>query len=76
MSKISNQRIRFTVEETITVFQSVVYENPFENTTKWQIIADKLNTNNIKKFTARGIREHVQHHLKTWIKENNANIKK
>lgn len=70
------KRLRFTTSETMNILHDVIYENPYENPDKWEIITKRIIECSSKNFTVRTVREHVEHNVKKWAHKNSENMKK
>lgn len=73
---MDKQRLRFSVSDDITLLKEVLCENPFENIEKWKCIQEKVNVGTNKTFSVRCLREHLQHLMSSFLKEDNINRKK
>ncbi|KAK4880049.1 hypothetical protein RN001_008195 [Aquatica leii] len=74
MTKIA--RLRFNVNDDITLLQQVIAVNPFENERRWDEVLHSVIKSSGKEFSIRSIREHIEHLLKLFVKEDRANLRK
>lgn len=74
MAKI--ERIRFTINDDLSLLRQVVCLNPFEDRSIWKIICENVNKTSGKNFTVRSTREHVAHLAKLFMKEDRANLRR
>ncbi|KAF5279249.1 hypothetical protein FQR65_LT15454 [Abscondita terminalis] len=74
MSK--SARLRFNVSDDIMLLQHVIALNPFENERRWDEVLQSVINESGKQFTLRSIKEHLDHILKLFVKEDLANIRK
>lgn len=73
---MDKQRLRFTLHDDVTLLKEVLCENPFENIGKWNGIQEKVNEATSKLFSVRCLKEHLQHLMATFKKQDNINKKK
>jgi hypothetical protein len=76
MAKEFKLRLRFTTEDDLILLRDVVGHNPFEEPSKWKQIHTNLLCVSGKNFTVRSVREHVEHLLKLFVKNDRANLRK
>lgn len=74
MSKI--ERVRFNINDDLILLRQVLGTNPYERRCNWTTIHENINTITGKKFTLRAIREHVDHLVKLYKKEDTANLRR
>ncbi|KAF6214014.1 hypothetical protein GE061_011743 [Apolygus lucorum] len=74
----SRPRIRFTDEDDLFLLKEVAAENPFEDGSKWKVVADKMKGKFSKAFTPRNLRERINHllqrynlHFEEWMVARN-----
>lgn len=73
---MDKQRLRFTVGDDICLLKEVLSENPFQSVEKWKDVHKKMNLVTGKEFTIRCLKEHLQHLIALFKKEDNINKKK
>jgi len=76
MDKIKKECLRFSNDDDLGLLREVLCHNPFENNEKWSIIHKNVLKFSNKQFSIRTIKEHVEHLLKIWAKEDRTNLKK
>lgn len=74
MAKI--ERIRFSINDDLTLLRQVVCLNPFEDRSYWKTISENVNKVSGKNFTVRSTREHVEHLIKLFKKGDRANLRR
>jgi len=74
--EIKKERLRFSTTDDLCLLRQVICLNPYNDTNQWNIIKDTIVSTSKKNFSIRSIKEHVEHLLKVWSKEDRANLKK
>lgn len=74
MAKI--ERLRFTIEDDLRLLRDVVGINPFLHPVTWKVVHNNICKFSGKCFSVRAVREHVEHLLKLFAKEDKANLRK
>ncbi|GAB6019063.1 hypothetical protein CHUAL_000690 [Chamberlinius hualienensis] len=70
------ERLRFTNLDDITLLREVVSLNPYEDGELWKTILTTVIRKTNKNYSMRSIRDHVDHLLKLWAKEDKINLRK
>ncbi|KAF6211255.1 hypothetical protein GE061_014372 [Apolygus lucorum] len=60
------RKIKFTSEDDLMLLKEVAAENPFEDGSKWRVVAEKMKRIISKAFTARNLRERVNYLLQRY----------
>lgn len=69
-------RLRYTMEDDIILLRQVITNNPYEDTRRWKLIQHNVYMYTHKNFSTRAIRDHVEHLIKLYIKNDLHNLKK
>ncbi|XP_069693831.1 uncharacterized protein [Periplaneta americana] len=69
-------RLRFTISDDICLLREVLAVNPYEDSSRWSDIHNKIREGTGKDFCLRTVKDHVQHLVQLWKKEDKANLRK
>ncbi|CAH1111658.1 unnamed protein product [Psylliodes chrysocephalus] len=70
------KRQHFSISEDLYLLREVVGLNPFEDKLRWQIILSKMVSHTQKSFTLRTIKDHVDHLIKLFQKEDRNKLRR
>lgn len=67
-------RLRFSSDDDIHLLKEVLTLNPFKNFENWKLIHANVVAYTRKEFTIRAIKDHLEHLVKLYIKEDYKNL--
>ncbi|EFN86835.1 uncharacterized protein LOC105181052 [Harpegnathos saltator] len=70
------ERLRFTILDDLILLREVSGQNPYEESDRWKIVAERVVKATQKNFSLRCVKEHVDHLLKIWAREGRAHLRK
>lgn len=70
------ERLRFTILEDLILLREVLRQNPYEQSNRWKAVAEHVVNATQKNFSLRCVKEHVDHLLKIWAREDHAHLRK
>ncbi|XP_032681627.1 uncharacterized protein LOC116849023 [Odontomachus brunneus] len=70
------ERLRFTILDDLILLREVSGQNPYEESDRWKIVAERVVKATQKNFSLRCVKEHVDHLLKIWAKEGRTHLRK
>ncbi|XP_012231480.1 putative uncharacterized protein DDB_G0271982 [Linepithema humile] len=70
------ERLRFTILDDLILLREVSGQNPYEESDRWKIVAERVANATQKNFSLRCVKEHVDHLLKIWTREGRAHLRK
>lgn len=71
-----SSRLRFSANDDLVLLREIVHQNPFEDKNRWNDVHENVNTYCQKNFSLRSIKDHSDHLLKLYAKEDKINLKK
>ncbi|XP_012536304.1 stress response protein NST1 [Monomorium pharaonis] len=69
------ERLRFTILDDLILLREVSQQNPYEESDRWKIVAERVVSATQKNFSLRCVKEHVDHLLKIWAREGRADLR-
>lgn len=69
-------RLRFNIEDDLSLLRLIIAINPYEEGGRWKSILEKFRVSTGKEFSCRAVKEHAEHLLKLFIRNDRANLRK